>query len=264
MNDLRNLTWSQAAGSINSDGAFLKATSTDKTIYYKISAYNSSQGIYGHETINELIAYRVSRELGIPVPKTELVNALVHIDGVDLEAYVAVSETYKNPNETRVAFENFYKANRDNGESALSVAVRFGWQTQIFTMFLFDFLIFNRDRHGANLEVLEINGEKRLSPLFDNGLSFAVSCATDKELAYFDPMADKHVNNFIGSRSLYENLGLIKEPIIINELNENVRIVLFEGLDSVLSELHRDTIWNVLWGRWNYAKTVCDLRSGVK
>ena len=65
MEDLRHLSWSQAVGSINSDGAFLKATSADKSLYYKISAYNSSQGVYGHETINELIAYRVSEELGI-------------------------------------------------------------------------------------------------------------------------------------------------------------------------------------------------------
>jgi len=262
MNDLRHLTWSRAAGSINSDGAFLKAVSEDKSLYYKMSAYNSSQGVYGHEAVNELISYRVSKELGISVPSVSLTEALVRVDGEEFQTSLAVSESFKTAYDTRVAFENFYKANRENGESALSVAQRFGWLPFVHKMFLFDFLIFNRDRHGANLEVLETEGKKRLSPLFDNGLSFAVSCSNDKELAVFDAMADKHVNNFIGSRSLYENLNSIKTPIAVKELREDARKSLLEDLDGTLSKLHLEVIWNILWGRWQYAKTVCDLQSG--
>ena len=262
MKDLRHLTWSHIAGSINSDGAFLKATNTDKSLYYKVSAYNSSQGIYGHEAINEYIAYRVSKELGIPVPPTELIKALVRIDGVEFETYVAVSESFKAARDSRVSFEDFYKSNRKIGESALTVAQRFGWQSYVNRMFLFDFLIFNRDRHGANLEVLESDDIKRLSPLFDNGLSFAVSCSTVKDFMAFDVMADNQVNNFIGTRSLYENLKLITEPVLVNELRESARDRLFDGIECMLSELHQTTIWNILWRRWNYAKTVCDLRPG--
>ena len=163
MEDLRHLIWSRATGSINTDGAFLKAAKVDRSLYYKMSAYNSSHGVYGHEAVNELIAYRASVELGVPVPATRLVNALVRVDGEEFETHIAVSETYKAPLDTRVAFENFYKANREKVESALSVAQRFGWQTYMDRMFLFDFLILNRDRHGANLEVLERGGVKRLS-----------------------------------------------------------------------------------------------------
>ena len=264
MEDLRHLTWSHIAGSINSDGAFLKATNTDKTLYYKASAYNSAQGIYGHEAVNEYIAYKAAGELGISVPLTSLVRALVRIDGEEYETHVAVSKTFKSIQDTRVAFEDFYKANRESGESALSVAIRFGWQEDVYRMFLFDFLIFNRDRHGANLEVLEADNNKRLSPLFDNGLSFAVSCPTDNDLAVFDVMADKPVNNFIGTRSLYENLKLITGPVQIKELLECARKRIFTGLDGILSELHRDTIWKILWERWKYAKTICDLRSIIE
>lgn len=194
------------------------------------------------------------------MPPTDLVRALVRIDGEEYETHVAVSETFKTAQDTRVAFEEFFKACRENGESVLAVALRFGWQTQVHQLFLFDFLIYNRDRHGANLEVLEAGGMKRLSPFFDNGLSFAVSCSTDKELAAFDVMADRRVNNFIGSRSLYENLKLVTEPVAAKELSESARDRLFCGMGGVLSESHQEVVWNMLWGRWNYAKEVCDLR----
>jgi hypothetical protein len=209
---------------------------------------------------NELITYRVALELGINVPKTELVKSLVRIDGTEFETYTAVSETYKSENDTRVSYEDFYKSARETGESALAVAKRFGWETQVYTMFLFDFIIFNRDRHGANLEVLEADGQRRLSPLFDNGLSLAVSCHTDAELTAFDVMADRQVNNFIGTRSLRENLDSITIPLMIKGLREDARARLFAGLSEVLTPLHLDVIWNLLWGRWQYVKTVCDLK----
>jgi len=258
--DLRGLSWSRTIGSINTDGAYLKATNDDKSLYYKISSYNASQGIYGHEAVNELLAYRVAEELGIDAPKTSLRKSLVLIDGMEHETYVAVSESYKHEHETRVTFENLYKSAREKGEPALSVAIRFGWEVPVYTMFLFDFLIFNRDRHGANLEVLEDNGVLRLSPLFDNGLSFAVSCHTDAELVAFDVMENRQVNNFIGTRSLYENLNSISATIKIRALREDARERIFKGLDGILTPLHQDVAWNLLWGRWEYAKTVCDLR----
>lgn len=46
-------------------------------------------------------------------------------------------------------------------------------------MFLFDYLICNRDRHGANIEVLQKGENYRLAPIFDNGLSFLFSCYND-------------------------------------------------------------------------------------
>ncbi|MDR0468855.1 MAG: hypothetical protein LBH09_02665 [Peptococcaceae bacterium] len=261
--DLRGLSWSRQAGSIASDGAFLKATSADKSIFYKMSAYNASQGVYSHEAINELIAYRVAVELGIPVPETYLVNALVSVDDTEFRTQVAVSKTFKMPNDTRAAYEDFYTAKREVGETALSVALRFGWADRVYQMFLFDFLIFSRDRHGANLEVLENNEKRRLSPLFDNGLSLTCTCSTDSELSVFDVMADRKVNNFIGTRSLYQNLELIKAPVPVQEFSAEAKSRIFYGMDTLLTDLRKDTIWALLWGRWLYAKKFCDLRPGA-
>ena len=258
--DLRGLIWTRATGSVCTDGAFLKAISDDSSLYYKMSAYNSAQGVYGHEAINELIAYRVAKELGIPVPETSLVKAFVCVDNTEFETYVAVSESYKSALDSRMPFEDFYKSVRREGETSLSVALRYGWEQQVNLMFFYDFLIFNRDRHGANLEVLETDGEKRLSPFFDNGLSFACSCNNDSELEAFDVMADKQVNNFIGTRSLYSNLQSITAPVRVNELREDFKNDLFNGLSGLLTEKHLEVIWRTIWERWVYAKKICDLQ----
>lgn len=255
--DLRFLSWSRAAGSIDSDGAYLKAVSGDKSVYYKMSAYNSAQGVYGHETINELLAYRVAVEFGVPVPATTLQKSLVLVDGLVFETYLAVSESYKHARETRVSYDTFYKSVRTPGESAFSTAVRFGWEPRIYQMYFYDFLIFNRDRHGANLEVIDNNGNKRLSPLFDNGLSFAVSCHTDMELEKFDVLADRQVNNFIGSRSLYENLHIVPETVIAGfckKFNTGFRDKLFYGLDKIMTSKHMDTVWELINKRLEYAR----------
>ena len=260
--DLRNLIWTRGAGSVCSDGAFLKATSDDYSLYYKMSGYNSAQGVYGHEAINELVAYRVAKELGVPAPPTTLTKALVSIDNSEFETHIAVSESFKTARDSRMSFDDFYKSVRREGETALSVALRYGWEQRVSQMFLYDFLIINRDRHGANLEVLETDGEKRLSPLFDNGLSFACSCASDVELEAFDIMADRQVNNFIGTRSLHSNLKSVTTPIKVKELREEARSRLFDGLDGIISKLHQDVIWRILWERYNYAKKICDMQPG--
>ena len=77
-------------------------------------------------------------------------------------------------------------------------------------MLVVDFLILNRDRHGANMEVLTNRYRKtiRLAPLFDHGVSFF--CRTpDDALEKEDVLADKPVQCFVGSRSASENLKLI-------------------------------------------------------
>lgn len=49
-------------------------------------------------------------------------------------------------------------------------------------MFIVDYLICNRDRHGANIEVLlDEKEEPRIEPLFDQGLLLLFSCYNDLE-----------------------------------------------------------------------------------
>lgn len=49
-------------------------------------------------------------------------------------------------------------------------------------MIAIDYLILNRDRHGANIEILRNARARilRIAPLFDHGLSLLYSCISDE------------------------------------------------------------------------------------
>ena len=63
---------------------------------------------------------------------------------------------------------DYYRTNAEKGESHYDFCVREGWKKYIDSMIAVDFLILNRDRHGANIEVLR-NARAhtlRIAPLF--------------------------------------------------------------------------------------------------
>jgi hypothetical protein len=120
-------------------------------------------------------------------------------------------------------------------------------------MFVFDYLIINRDRHGANLEVLK-NDEKKLSPLFDNGLSFVCTHTEVIEVSDFDVLHDRPVNNFIGERSLKRNLSYIDAALPFNELKREHKTILFNGLEGILDVAYYDKIWEIIAARWENVK----------
>ena len=253
--DIRNLAWNKTAGSVATDGVYMKTELTIKgeKHYLKLSNYDSYRGIFGHESVNELIAGRLGEMLGFNVPAGTLRRSLVSIEGIEHEAYVFVAKSYKTT-ESRVAFEDFYIDYRlSNEESPLDLCKRFGWGAEINKMFIFDYLIINRDRHGANLEVLK-NDRKRLSPLFDNGLSFACSCVDEEDLETFDIMEDRPVNCFIGAKRLERNLGLIDKKVEFAAIQESDEDKLFEGLHGVLPGRYFAIIWEIIWKRWQNVK----------
>lgn len=151
-----------------------------------------------------------------------------------------------------------HQINVKPGTSHYDFCVKNGWQEYIDTMLAVDFLILNRDRHGANIEVL-LNARKRslrIAPLFDHGLSLLCSCYSEEQIKKFDIMEDKPCQNFIGSRSTLENLNLIqnKASIFKNRLTENDRDIIFKDLQNTLSAEHMDKIWEMIDTRWRYPK----------
>ena len=131
-------------------------------------------------------------------------------------------------------------------------------------MLVVDFLILNRDRHGANIEVLRNSRKKtiHLAPLFDHGLSLLFSCADDAAAEAYDVMADKRVNNYIGSGSTWENLKLIPKDKLpkLTSLTEHNRVVLMNGLEGILSQTLQDRIWEMIWKRWCAYEDFCHSR----
>lgn len=256
--DFTYLTWAKIRNSSGTAGSFLKAYSDlgrDK-LYYKLSNYDAFRGIVGHECVNELIVDRLLALLGIPHLSYQLIHADVLIDGKEYETYLCASRDFKQPGESKIALDVYYQAERKEEESPLDFCIRCGWDEYIYQMLAVDFLILNRDRHGANIEVLRNKKDRmlRLVPLFDHGLSFIFNCLEEKAAGAADVMEDKPVQSFVGSRSAQENLKLIpagREPQF-HPLHESDREFIFEGLDTVLPQIWRDKIWEMIWKRWNY------------
>ena len=74
-------------------------------------------------------------------------------------------------------------------------------------------------------------------------------------------MEDKPCQNFIGSRSTFDNLKLIKDKksIFKKHLKESDRNILFKDLEEAISNKHRDKIWEMIYSRWCKYEDLCDL-----
>jgi len=246
--DLTYLNWSHARNSSGTAGTFLKSQSISdgKKIYYKLSNFDSEKGIIGHECVNEIIVDRMLTLLGVEHLAYQLIHANIEIDGKIFETWVCASEDFKERGETKAALDNYYQINAGAGISHYDFCRENGWQQYIDTMLAVDFLILNRDRHGANIEVLR-NARKhsiRIAPLFDHGLSLLCSCYSEEQIKKFNVMEDKPCQNFIGSRSTLENLNLIreKEKIFPKRLAGTDKAVIFENLEHTLSAEHMEKI----------------------
>ena len=125
-----------------------------------------------------------------------------------------------------------------------------------------DYLICNRDRHGANIEILvDENDHARLAPLFDHGVSLLFSCYDSQEsVRKFDVMEDRPVQSFIGSRSLEYNLQFLPkdQKIFDGALRKTDRERLLGDLGEVLLSEHLDRIWTMIWRRWERYVQICN------
>lgn len=254
--DLTYLRWSHGRNSSGTAGTFLKSESIIDGIkkYYKLSNFDPINGVIGHECVNELIVDRLLTALGIDHIHYQLINADIDINDKTYNTYLCVSEDYKNPGESKTALDNYYTANSTPGESPYDFCVRQGWQDNVDKMIAVDYIILNRDRHGANIEVLRNSRAHtlRLSPLFDHGLSLLYSCLTDKDAEAFDITEDKRCQNFIGGYSCYDNLSLIKnkKDLFPNTLKASDKSIIMKDIDHILSPIFTDKIWDMIYTRW--------------
>ncbi len=254
--DLTFLKWSHIRSSSGTAGTFLKAESNleGSKKYYKLSNFDFVNGVIGHECINEIIVDRLLTILGVDHLSYELIHADIEIEGTVYNTFLCASEDFKERGESKVALDDYYRANAVSGESHYVFCVRNGWQKYIDQMLVVDYLILNRDRHGANIEVLR-NARAhtiRIAPLFDHGLSLLYSCHSDEEAKDFDVHEDKRCQNFIGSQSCFENLKLIQKDknLFAGKLQETDKAVIFEGLEDILSEVYTNKIWKMIYERY--------------
>lgn len=264
--DLTYLSWSLIRSSSGTAGSFLKATDDlqQPKIYYKLSNYDGINGIVGHECINEIIVDRLLNVLGIEHLHYDLIHADIDVDGKEMETYLCASRDFKAHGEHKIALDAYYQAEKLDGETPLQFCTRNGWSDFIYKMLVVDFLILNRDRHGANIEVLRNARKKslRLAPIFDHGLSLLFNCHTEDEINQFDVMKDRAVQCFVGSRSAQQNLMLIPKDEIpaLNPLQHTHKAYLLEGLDGIIPQSLQNKIWDMIWQRWKYYENLCSQR----
>jgi len=264
--NLTYLMWSKTRNSSGTAGSFLKAYSElgGAKIYYKLSNFDGIRGVIGHESVNELIVDRLLTILGIDHLHYQLIYADILVDGKVLETYVCASENFREQGEDKQAIDVCYESEHHENEGPLDFCLRMGWGKDIWQMLVVDFLILNRDRHGANIELLRSKKKKtiRLAPLFDHGLSLLCRCETEDAIEGFDVMADQQVQCFVGSRSAMENLKLIPADQMpkLNPLKESDKAILLEGLDSILPQKLQEKIWDMIWKRWCYYEDFCNSR----
>ena len=257
LHDMRYLNWSKSRKSSGTAGSFMKAYDDSGTIkkHYKLSDYDPVRGIIGHECVNEIIVQRLLRILGIRHLEYKLIHALINLEGSELETWLCESEDYKQDGESKIAFEDYYAIDKKDEQSPLDFCKERGWENYIYQMLIADYLILNRDRHGANIEVLRSTKNKtvRLAPLFDHGLSLVCRCHNIDELNKFDIMEDRRVQAFIGSGSTLENLRIVPKEVVcrLPELHEKDFDTLFTDLADILSKEYQEKIKEMIRRRWN-------------
>ncbi|MBQ9984272.1 MAG: hypothetical protein IJP29_06745 [Lachnospiraceae bacterium] len=238
--DLTHLSWTISRHSSGTAGSFLKSYEEIGGIkyYYKMSNFDTVKGVYGHESINEIVAGNIADLLGIPHLHYDLLHANVKVNDTVYETWLTRSADFKAGGEHKLTFETYYEVNRNENDDVWSFIVEKEVQEYFYQVFLLDYIICNRDRHGANIEVLEKNGEYRLAPVFDNGLSLMFSCYNNgMEMEKFDYLKDGPVNNYVGSVSLQDNLKKVPVEMIeqIKKIQWNEQRIL-KGLEVVMSD----------------------------
>lgn len=252
MRDLRYLTWYDRRSGSSSYGMLNKAeeTTIDGHYYYKMSRMLGNK-VVGFDSVYEVIASRVLDVLGISHVEYELIDALVHINDIELRTWLCKSKDYKNCNMDVVSVQEFCTSQDTAEEELLAV---FGEQ-QLYTVYLVDFILANVDRHGGNIEVIKTsNGVYQVAPLFDHGMSLLNWAPNAEAIQHFDVMETRDTNNFVGSKDLYENLFKIKQPITVNALRVKAKSYIFHDISKALPRELINKTWELIWRRYNYAK----------
>ena len=250
MLDLRDIKWGNWRHGATS-GVFPKERVGDK--YYKLSAYNPDFGIYGIQSMSEVIASRVGKIIGIDCVEYRLVPALVRLNNIEMETLLCESDDYNSKDEGILVFEDIYTSRiRVMGDiSPLEFCREIGIHDEVYRMFVLDYLINNIDRHGRNIEILvDDRGVMRLAPLFDFGLSL-FSSKRDEDLVDSLDSDQTLSNSFVGGSNLRGNLGLRDSQITLRGFNLSHREALFDGLGEYISQERVEFLWTCLQRRFN-------------
>jgi hypothetical protein len=264
--DLTDVYWERNLTSYTSGGAYLKASCEIEgiTYYLKLSNYDDERGFVGFESVYEYLASRVGMLLGFDVLDSEVLKARLVHNGREYTTFVQKAADFLPAGMSKVPFERVYETQKLPGETRLEFLRRSGFGQRADEMLLFDYLIYNRDRHCNNLEFIK-NGGLELAPLFDNGVSFFAPLTNrKKEILAFDVLTNYITNSDFGTRYLEDNLVLIEDACLrVPTLSkEELSEALFKvfGEDEDFPSWHREKILELLVQRMRRAQELLDNR----
>lgn len=254
--DLRHLNWNIIPQLPNIGGSYIKATEKkeDTLYYYKMSRYIPNYGIVGHESINEIICMNIAKSLDIECLDYEIIDAYTSVQSKN--SLIVRSKNFKQESVSKISLDDYYEICKFNDETPFEFMKRIGYEDFCYKLFVFDYLIFNRDRHGANIEFIYEDGKYTLAPIFDNGLSFMCSCTTPEEFTSFDKLKTGPVNNYIGSRDTLDNLKIVPKSYIDTIKKPNDIFLGLELYYHYMPQEFWDNIQKMFDKRWEYVKSL--------
>jgi hypothetical protein len=228
--------------------------------YYKMSSCDSAKGVYGHESVNEIVVRNVANILGIETLQYEPVKCTIRYAGKEFRTLVTKSKNFRLSDEDKMTLEAFYDLS-GNGASVLEFVRSKGFDNYISEVFLLDWLVYNRDRHGANLEVLlKEDGSFRMTPLFDHGLSLMFFCYDDDSMKAFHRLANNPVNNYVGEMDLAQNLlqvnEKVREKFLKSSFTSGAVFKDLEDIDGFVPSSYKELVFKMIKERVDYAKKI--------
>ena len=240
-----------------SKGVYLKRVGVyrGELNYFKLSYFDTYNGFTGTESINEVIAGRLGRKLGLPVLYQYLELVRVRINGRYYTTYACRSESFKKDGFERMNAGKMFDMYCLNNENPMEGIRRLGFSDFVDLLLVWDYLMMGKDRHSGNIEFLNRNGVVRPAPIFDNGISFLYSIFLNDQKRFqkikdYDVFKNNTANNFLGTRDLEYNLNYVRKPITVRKLLKNDRRSIFYNLGGVVPEEYLNKIWSIICYRY--------------
>lgn len=196
VNELQDLTHLEFTLSMNgsgSAGSFYKAF--DGEYYYKLSYLIGDRFCY--EAVNEVLASRLGGLLGFNTLEYTLVYGKIKILSREYITCLCKSRNYKSIGFNRTTLESYCKLMGIDHSSIINLASS-AFYNDLLDMLCIDYLVDNRDRHGANIELLMKGTDVFLAPIYDMGSSLLAPAQYDKDrIECLNYLHDGPVNNYL-------------------------------------------------------------------
>lgn len=190
----------------------------------------------------EKVAFQLAEILGIECAKVDIgtfkgrVGSMSYMilneDEELIEGIQYITNIYKEYNQDK--FIDYRTGEPYSIKMILQSIKKTGLGNDFLTIPIFDALIGNSDRHHSNWGIVKnkLNGNIRMSPLYDNGSSLC--CLID----------DEYASSFLRDKRRFESLIFGKSKSMIRWENQN-RIRHFELIQHIKDEYYEETLYIV-------------------